>query len=647
MDIIRKFLHKIDIFGVPYSFKYKSEEKFTSSIGGLVLIIFSVMSLALGIYYFIPFYNMKNFTSVYYTLSTPTADRISFAESKTALAFGLNCWKAKDNTTADQLFRIDYKYIHWHLENNIYLRDIFNLTSHPCTKSDFYNEFNETFEASQIYNYECLDDPSITIEGIWTSDIFSYFQFEVNAKNKSKELLKKINNFLMECDCKFQIYYSDYTVDIEDFKNPIKSYVEASFIQINPTLSIRRNIYFMNQFLYDDDNLFYVFNEEEENEKSKKTLFSRFEEYSLFQGIERKYGTTDYLNFVKLYLRADTKRTDIRRRYQKINEFYADASALLITIYEILMIIFEFLNTFWAQQNLARKIFFFQDFDYKLKIHDKKEKIRELISVTDSVINDFKLGEKKENKNVKSTIENFQKEKILYPCKQTTSKNVKHFNGNILEQDEETIEEINYERIANSYEKKVYNINSKNNIKINDKIKNNDLYGENHLNEKNNIHSTLASSVKDKETNYEENEIKEEKVKYKYTLFDKIKSLFFKCCLSKKFKIKDDLNEKANTILDEKLDITLYVRNMILFDIINATLLDSETKDIVNFLIRPVISLKNNDGDDFSLFYGKYKETDFNNFYNEVIQLCNKTNKRKENIKLISICNNHLKNISA
>jgi hypothetical protein len=261
MDFTKSILRKIDIFGVPYSFKYKSEERYTTTIGGFAVILFIILCVSFGIYYFIPFYNRKNFTAVYYTLSTANAAPISFLDSKTAMAFGLNCWTGRDGTTADQLFKLDFKYYHWKLIDGEYVRTISYLKNHPCTKQDFYNEFNETFDGSQIYKYQCLDDPSITVEGIWTSEIFSYFQFEVNAKNKSRDLLDKIDNYLHENDCKFQIYYSDNTIDIDDYKKPIKSYVEAIFIQINPTLSIRRNLYFLNQYLYDDDQLIWVFNE--------------------------------------------------------------------------------------------------------------------------------------------------------------------------------------------------------------------------------------------------------------------------------------------------------------------------------------------------------------------------------------------------
>ena len=120
MECITSKLRKLDVFGVPYSFKYKSEENYTSSIGGLVFLLFAILCLTFGIYYFIPFYNRKNFTAYYYTLSTPQADMISFSESKTAMAFGLHCWTANDGTTADKLFRVDFKYIYWKYEDNDY-----------------------------------------------------------------------------------------------------------------------------------------------------------------------------------------------------------------------------------------------------------------------------------------------------------------------------------------------------------------------------------------------------------------------------------------------------------------------------------------------------------------------------------------------
>ena len=646
IDSIKLFLRKIDIFGVPYSFKYKSEERYTTTIGGFVVILFIILCISFGIYYFIPFYNRKNFTAVYYTLSTANAAPISFLDSKTAMAFGLNCWTGNDGTTADQLFRLDFKYYRWELIDNKYVRNISYLGNHPCTKKDFYNEFNETFDGSQIYKYQCLDDPSITVEGIWTSEIFSYFQFEVNAKNKSRDLLDKIDKFLHENDCKFQIYYSDNTIDIDDYKNPIKSYVEANFIQINPTLSIRRNIYFMNQFLYDDDQLIWVFNEEDEA-RYKKTFFTRFEEYSLFQGLKRENTSTDYLNFVKLYIRADTKKTEVKRTYEKFNEFFADDFSLLIVVYEVLNAIFELLNTFWKEQSLAKNIFFFQDFDHKLHINHKSEKIKELLQLTDpDRINNITLPKNTYSDKPVDTIQNFENEKIIYTTKEGhyTSKNIPTFN-NIITQNEDTSDEIDgkYQKISNSYRGMEYNMNIKTDISFTKRSRNNELCETNQFTNTNRNLYTITNN-KDKETTLEESDV--EKVEYEYNLYEKIKSIICKCCLSKELKVKNALNEKAMSILDDKLDIVLFVRNMMLIDIINATLLDTETDDIVNFLARPIITLKDDEDDEFSMLYHKYKETDFEKFYKEIVHLSNKPNKRMEEIKLISICNKHLKSIN-
>ena len=66
-------------------------------------------------------------------------------------------------------------------------------------------------------------------------------------------------------------------------------------------------------------------------------------------------------------------------------------------------------------------------------------------------------------------------------------------------------------------------------------------------------------------------------------------STLFKWCIPKKLKLKNELNEKAQSFLDRKLDIVLYVRNMILLDIFTEILLDPETKEVANFLTRPII----------------------------------------------------------
>ena len=668
MESIKSFLRKIDPFGVQFSFKYKSKNYYTSSKGGLFLLIFFVAALIVFVYYFIPFYRRKNITAVYYTLILPHAERINFAESKSTLSFGFNCWTGKDGTTADQLLKVDFKYIHWKLEEDNYKRTITILGSHSCTKEDFFNQFNETFDASKIYQYQCFDEPWTTIEGIWTSDIFSYYQIEVNAKNNSQELLDKIDNYLLENDCKLQIYYSDNTIDIFDYKNPIKSYVEASFIQLNPTLSIRRNIFFMNQYLYDDDFLVSVFHDENEVNK-KRTLFSRFEEYSLFQGLKRQRNYTDYLNFAKVFIRSDTKKTEIKRKYQKIAEFYADASSLLITLFNVLIVMFSFLNKFWGEQHLYEQLFFFQDLN--LNICNKEAKIKELIFATElnkninlksssntTIDENIIKNENIDGENINdNTIRKFRNSQIKLSNldnRKHTSKNLNYLLDKLPQ--EQSIGDLDYnnktEKNFNSCQEKPskeeykeYNSNSKkefNNVnKNNINMKSNDNFFFETNRTTKNIYNleTVSNSIKTDEENV--------KIKYNYNLSDFIKSIFSKCnCYnSKDSKIKNSLMKKANALLYNKLDIAVYVRNMIVFDVMKDLILEPKTKDIVNFLVRPVISLTPNEDEEVHLFHKNYDESDFDKFYQEIIELSNKDKITEEENRLISLSNKHLKEL--
>ena len=198
-------MRRIDFFGVPYTFKYKKKERYRTALSGLFVLLFICAASFIAIYYFIPFYNRKNYTTVFYTLTLSHTEKIVFSKTETAFAIGLNCWTGKDGTQADQLFSIDYKYTCFKsIDKSI--QDLEYLNTHSCTKNDFYNKFNETFDGSHIYNYQCLDDPSKTLEGIYTSEIFAFYEFDVNAKNNSKVLLDKIDAYLLENDCKLQFF---------------------------------------------------------------------------------------------------------------------------------------------------------------------------------------------------------------------------------------------------------------------------------------------------------------------------------------------------------------------------------------------------------------------------------------------------------
>ena len=84
--------------------------------------------------------------------------------------------------------------------------------------------------------------------------------------------------------------------------------------------------------------------------------------------------------------------------------------------------------------------------------------------------------------------------------------------------------------------------------------------------------------------------------------------------MTQSMRLKNDANEKANELLFSKMDINTYMRNMIMFDIINQTTIDDNKRQIFNFLSRPVISVNQKTKKEFNEFYKNYKEKDFNRY---------------------------------
>ena len=386
MKEIKYFLKKFDFFGVPFSFRYNNEDKYSTSLGGLFFIFFCTIVSAVGIYYFIPFFKRKNFSIVYYSMNLPNTEQIRLKDSKTSFGVGFECEVGEDGTKAEDILDLSLKYYTFKKDkdgNKIKTYDI--LSTHPCNYSDFYNNYNDSVDLLGMDTYHCLDKTDDVIEGIYTDEVFSYYMFSVTAKNDSESNFNKIDNYLKENDFKLSIYYTDSTIDIDNYEEPTHSFLNQIFLQMNPTLYLKMNVFFMRQYFENDNYLFSVLVEEEPN---IKILFSRVEQYSLYKGLNRhERKPSDYKNYAKIYLRADSKKSVIKRKYQKIMEFYADSSSLLVALFEILRIIFNCINSFYADHSFTKQLFFFREVDDNNHFDNniRYRQIKELIDLTDPI----------------------------------------------------------------------------------------------------------------------------------------------------------------------------------------------------------------------------------------------------------------------
>ena len=135
------------------------------------------------------------------------------------------------------------------------------VSSHYCTYADFFNKYNDSFDYLKANTFQCLDDYGDNLEDIFSDPLFTYYELSVISKDATEENLNKIDDYLFRNDCKLQIIFTDLIIDINNYKQPITSFLNEVFIQLSPTLYIKRNMFFMNQYLTDDDLIFGVFAE--------------------------------------------------------------------------------------------------------------------------------------------------------------------------------------------------------------------------------------------------------------------------------------------------------------------------------------------------------------------------------------------------
>ena len=241
--------------------------------------------------------------------------------------------------------------------------------------------------------------------------------------------------------------------------------------------------------------------------------------------------------------------------------------------------------------------------------------------------------------------------KIYNSRKKTNEKNARNSYNLKNKNNEDSKISRSHRPLNEKYEDNIFNEEYENNYEKykNDRMRNNNLNFRANMNfkskdlDENKFDFSMGTNMEDSSSETEKPQRKKIKVYNSFNIFEIIITQFFKCCKTRSMEIKNDANEKANSILFSKMDINTYVRNMILFDIINQTILDENKKIIVNFLCRPVICYDKKPTNYLGEFYKKYKEKDFIKFSEKIEALAAQEKKEEREKRMIFISNENLK----
>ena len=376
--IFKKVLRWFDFSGESFTFKYKDKDKLSTISAGIIYLIFYILALLYFIYIFIHFLNKEIFQLQYYVMNSDQNENIKLDDKTTTFAFGLTNDNNDTEYHISDLFTIETKFT---TKSDKGGKNNINKTYKQCSREDFKNiESSSILE--KIEEFKCFDknDLKDIPVGIFTDHYFSYYTIIVKSKYENNETYDRIiDDYLTKNDCKLQYYYTDIKLNLSKSDKPFSYIINSMFLQLNPNLIQKKNIFYMNYLLENDVRLFQL--SMERQKIKKRTGLSRVEDYAEYKGTNRTlrgYGSDTI--YAKIYIRADNRKIIIKRNYQDLMEFYADKSSLWLSLYWFLCFLFALYDRENASHSISKRLFYFEGIkDNKYNKCNELKKIKELI----------------------------------------------------------------------------------------------------------------------------------------------------------------------------------------------------------------------------------------------------------------------------
>ena len=484
-SVARRFLQSFDYFGVQFNFHYKSKEKYRSATGGIIMIGFVVLAITYVMINVFAFVRRKNFSIIYYTTRLSQTDEINFRNYSSNYAFGIQCGDDEIQKRVYKMFSVDINHVTMIKKEGVTTKEKMKINLRHCLYSDFFNEFNETFDSLGLETFWCPNEQNYTVQGIYSDDAFKYYEISIASGADSSDNYDDIQNTLINNECDFNMYFVDVAVDLYDYKRPIKRFMNTNFVALKADEYVKMNLDFNLQKFDSYEN--YLF---DTHETKYYIGYAYFEQYSIFKGIERyKQQPNEYDRFAKIYLRSALQRNIISRKYMKLTEFAADMSSILSQILLFLFVSVSIINRFYASQSVMKKIFQFKNTKNKQgdAFMDGIKKYRNLnhrvtlenlnntsndisLSSVDSAHKDNKTNEEKSNNNMNTSSHAFVQRSVI-PVGKSNIANSTLFN---ISSDAQSI--LNKKKRTQVTQKDQYNQRKLTNLFYDNEFKSNNVF---------------------------------------------------------------------------------------------------------------------------------------------------------------------------
>ena len=575
MERIKKILKYFDFFGVDITFHYQGRERYNTPFGGIIFIIFMLISLGYFLFHLKGFINKDYYSLFLLNEQLNSSENISLKNYSYDFSFSLNC----DNYETDlmKFFKIKLNQI-IKFENNLNVQEI------------DYKNCNNPYILYNNKNHFCVDNTSnIFLNG--NQNESKYFEINLISKENKKDIFDSIKRILQNYNCHLNIHLQDITFFPKNNDNNINKffitkyisllYNSQSILNINlKTLSFE----IIDNFLFDLSSIQYYLGINSLNLNYFDKGYDRFD-----------YQLNDFNSFSKIIIKSDNFHTTIIKKNEQFSILISKIYSLPSFIYIFISLFQKKFNRKLSSQSVIKRIFKIKREDYnfiKLKNRNPKKK-----SISTQQINKPSKGKN----SVQFILKNNNYDNLIGPNKVISQAQMSSFYDNSENKPAITLNSnkrrtLNLNNVNNN---NIINLNNTNNSNNNINNSNNNINNISKLSEtnisiKNKLNNTLFNRYillsNDQKL---KNQFVEKEKKYKYfsySCFENLMFHFFPCCLSYDKKLVSHLFKKAKIHLFLELDIITFLRKNQQLDILMYVILNKECNQIIKYISQPNLS---------------------------------------------------------
>ena len=376
----KRIIKNCDFFGTFITFRINDEIEYKSIIGGIASISIFILGFLYTLYVGIPFVTRKNIEFIYSNKIIENQPFINLTQVKFNLAFGIQYQEDAVSAIEDFKEYFNYSII---LKEWIGVDDIYEYKFgfKKCTKSDFYNLVNNSFERNQIdylYCPELNDSANFTLDGLFTDYYYKFIELEIRLNDYGMSNFEKVKSKMQSKPIEMSIYFLDAAIHYQNRTHPILIYINYVKKGLDLNFVKKTDVFISTIEFTNDDNLFYS-----NEETIIDTCFDTLDDS--FHLVASREASNESL-VGKFIIQASSKVLVLERKYQKLPSFIADLTGILEEVLLILLFVINIMERQAIDNKLIHKMLKikgskYYDIDYYLNVFNREKINNEIMNL--------------------------------------------------------------------------------------------------------------------------------------------------------------------------------------------------------------------------------------------------------------------------